>query len=857
MSAAPPRATARLQFHAGFTLDDARAALPYLARLGISHVYASPLLAAVPGSAHGYDVIDPTRIDPERGGEEGFARFTEALRANGLGLILDIVPNHMAASPANPWWRDVLEHGRGSAHAAVFDIDWEAPANPGRVLLPILGRRYGEALRDGDIRLTRDPATGRPAVAVPGHTLPVASGTAEAVGESLGPDALHAILERQHYRLAHWRVASAEINYRRFFDIDGLVGVRVEDPAVFDATHGRILGAVAAGQLQGLRIDHVDGLADPAGYLTRLRQAVDAVRPAGAPFGIWVEKILAEGEDLPAGWPVEGTSGYEVANAIHALQVDPAAAGPLRTAYARFTGDHGSMADTVRECRRAVIEGSLAAPFEALVDAVDRLAYAGWQERDLTRAALREALAAVIGHLPSYRGYPDGATFGLDAAIGRARDVLPGPALDFVAALASGRVPGDEAAGILRRVQQLTGAVAAKAVEDMAFYRHVPLVSLNEVGGWPERFGLEPEDFHAFFARRRQETPDALSALSTHDHKRGADVRARLAALSELAPEWQSAIARWSALLAPHRGGSNDRPVPSRRHEVLFYQTVIGTWPAGGPDAEYADRIAAYLLKAAREGKDETSWTDPDTAYEAGLERFIRAALAPAGPFVAAAAPFAERIARIGAVNGLAQLAAQMTLPGVPDLYQGTEEWDLSLVDPDNRRPVGWDRLSRQLDAVAEADPAELAEAWPDGRVKHWLAARLLRLRRDDPDIFARGEYAPVEAQGPAAAHVVAWRRSLDGRHLVVAVPRLVAGRLNGALGLTGLDGTAVPLPDGPGGGERGMGGSLADLGPVFGRLPVFLRHLGGRDGPQSAARDLESRRDTRRARPAPQPRRR
>lgn len=827
----PPRATARLQIHAGFTLDDAGAALPYLARLGISHVYASPLLAARPGSAHGYDVIDPTRIDPDRGGEAGFERFAAALRTHGLGLILDIVPNHLAASPDNPWWRDVLEHGRTSPHVAVFDIDWDAPANPGRVLLPILGKRYGEALRDGDIRLARDPAGGRPVVTIPGRTLPVAPGTVEAIDEGLGPDALHAILERQHYRLADWRVAAAEINYRRFFDIDGLVGVRVEDPAVFDATHGRILAAIAAGQVQGLRIDHIDGLADPAGYLDRLRRAVDAVRPG--PFTIWVEKILAEGEDLPAAWPVEGTTGYEVANLIHALQVDPAASGPVRAAYAGFTGDGGSMADAIRSCRRAVIEGSLTAPFEALVDAIDRLAYAGWQTRDLSRAALRRALAAVMEHLSAYRGYPGGPAFGLDAAIARARDAAPGPALDLVATLVSGRAPGDEAARILQRFQQLSGAVAAKAVEDTAFYRHLPLASLNEVGGWPDRFGMTPEEVHAAFARRRRDWPDALSSLSTHDHKRGADVRARLAALSELVPEWQAAIAAWSALLAPHRGGSNDRPVPSRRHELLFYQTVIGTWPAGGPDAGYADRIAAYLLKAAREAKDETGWTEPDQAYEAGLERFIRAALDPAGPFSAAIAPFARRVARIGAINGLAQLALQMTAPGVPDLYQGTEEWDLSLVDPDNRRPVDWARLDRRLDAIVGADPAELAAAWPDGRIKHWLAARLLRLRRDDPELFARGDYAPVAAQGPAAEHVMAWRRSLDGRHLVVAVPRLVAGQLNGALGLTGFDGTALALPDGldGGDGERGNGGSRADLGPVFGRLPVFLHRLGGLDG--------------------------
>lgn len=834
MIAHPPRATARLQIHAGFTLDDARAALPYLARLGISHVYASPLLAARPGSGHGYDVIDPTRIDPERGGEAGFERFAEALRSHDLGLILDIVPNHMAASPGNPWWRDVLENGRASPHAAVFDIDWNAPAHPGRLLLPILGKRYGEALRAGDIKLRRDPETGRPVIAIPGHTLPVAPGTVEAVDETPGPDALHAILERQHYRLAHWRVSAAEINYRRFFDIDDLVAVRVEDPAVFDATHGRILAAVAAGQVQGLRIDHIDGLADPAGYLARLRQAVDAVRPAGAPFTIWVEKILAEGEDVPAGWPVEGTTGYEVANAIHALQVDPAAAGPILAAYARFTGDQGSMADTIRRCRRAVIEGNLAAPFEALVDAVDRLAYAGWDTRDLTRADLREALATVIEHLQAYRGYPDdGGTFSLDAAIAQARETVPGPALGAVAKLVSGRVPGDDAALILQRFQQLTGAVAAKAVEDTAFYRHLPLASLNEVGGAPERFGIDPDDFHAAFARRRQLSPDGLSSLSTHDHKRGADVRARLAALTELAPEWQSGLVAWSALLAPQRGGGEDRPVPSRRHEHLLYQTVLGTWPAGGPDKDYADRIVAYLLKAAREGKDETSWTDPDQAYEAGLERFIRAALDPSGPFPAAIAPFAERLARIGAINGLAQLAMQMTLPGVPDLYQGTEEWDLSLVDPDNRRPVEWDRLARQLDPVAEADPAELAAAWPDARIKHWLAARLLRLRREDPELFARGDYAPVPAQGPAAAHVVAWRRSLDGRHLVVAVPRLVAGKLNGALGLSGFDGTALTLPDGRSVGDevRGNEGSRADLGPVFGRLPVFLHRVGDRNG--------------------------
>lgn len=850
MAGPPPRATARLQFHSGFTLDDARAVLPYLARLGISHVYASPLLAARPGSVHGYDVTDPTRIDPERGGEDGFARFAEALRAHGLGLILDIVPNHMAASPDhNLWWRDVLEHGRASPHTAVFDIDWDAPAHPGRVLLPILGRPYREALHAGEIGLRYDEATGRFAVTVPGHTLPMAPGTV-AIGAAIEhsvPDEMHNMLEQQHYRLAHWRVAASGINYRRFFDIDDLVAVRVEDPAVFDATHGRILAAVAAGQVQGLRIDHIDGLADPAGYLARLRRAVDAVRPAGTPFAIWVEKILAEGEELPTGWPVDGTTGYEVANLLHALQLDPAAAGPVRAAYARFTGDRGTMADTVRHCRRAVIEASLAAPFEALVDAVDRLARSGWVDGNnartairVTRPAIREALAAVIERLPAYRGYlggsGDGTAFGLEAAIGAARAALPATswqALTLVAELATGRVPCEEAAGILCRFQQLTGAVAAKAVEDTAFYRHVPLVSLNEVGGWPERFGIDPAEFHAIFARRRRDWPDALSALSTHDHKRGADVRARLAALSELPAEWEAGLDAWSALLAPHRGGSADRPVPSRRHEHLFYQTVIGTWPVGGPAGGYADRIAAYLRKAAREGKDETSWTDPDEAYEAGLERFVRAALDPAGPFVAAVAPFAERVARIGAVNGLAQLAMQMTLPGVPDLYQGTEGWDLSLVDPDNRRPVDWAWLTERLDSVAGADPEALAAAWPDGRIKHWLTARLLRLRREDPELFARGDYAPVPAQGPAAEHVVAWRRSLDGRHLVVAVPRLVAGKLNGALGLAGFDGTALALPDemDAGGEVRGGVGSRVDLGPVFGRLPVLLQRGGGRDG--------------------------
>ncbi|MGO4723555.1 MULTISPECIES: malto-oligosyltrehalose synthase [unclassified Inquilinus] len=897
----PPRATARLQIHAGFTLDDARAALPYLARLGISHVYASPLLAARPGSAHGYDTIDPSRIDPERGGEDGFERFTAALRNHSLGLILDIVPNHMATGPDNAWWMDVLEWGRSSPHAAVFDIDWDAPAQPGRVLLPILGQPYGTALKEGDVALRFDAALGRFSIEVPGLSLPLAGastalplaqaatqatgpsadqltaladlfqalppdgrgqaemlrgglaalvardpGAAAAIAEAVArqtPDDLHRLLERQHYRLAHWRVAAAEINYRRFFDIDDLIAVRIEDPDVFAATHRRILDAVAAGQVQGLRIDHIDGLADPAGYLARLRQAIDAAKPDGAPLYLVVEKILADGEDLPAVWPVDGTTGYEIANAIHAVQVDGNARGALTAAYARFTGDTATMDDTIRRCRQAVIAGTLAAPFEALVGAVDRLARADWPWRDLTRGAIREALAAVIERLTAYRSYlggaGDGTAFGLESAIAGAREALPpdaARALGLVAELVTGRSRADGASAILCRFQQLTGAVAAKAVEDTAFYRHFPLVSLNEVGGTPERFGLPVDEFHAAFARRQQDWPDALSSLSTHDHKRGADVRARLAALSELAPDWEAGLAAWSAALAPHRGGGNDRPVPSRRHEHLFYQTVIGTWPLGGMAADYPDRIVAYLLKAAREGKDETGWTDPDAAYEAGLDRFVRAALDPArgGAFLAAIAPFAERVARVGAVNGLAQLAMQLTLPGVPDLYQGTEDWDLSLVDPDNRRPVDFMGLAERLEQVAEADPHALAADWPDGRIKHWLAARLLRHRRDDPALFARGAYAPVAASGPAAAHVVAWRRSLGDRHIVVAVPRLVAGRLNGGLGLTGFAGTTLQLPrvdNGGDGREQVPGGVPLDLGRPFERLPIFVRHLGESHG--------------------------
>jgi (1->4)-alpha-D-glucan 1-alpha-D-glucosylmutase len=916
-----PTATARLQFHRGFTLDDAAAIVPYLADLGISHLYASPLLAARAGSTHGYDVVDPDRVNPELGGEAAFERLVAALHARGLGLIVDIVPNHMGVGPQNRMWMDVLEWGRHSRFAPVFDIQWDAPQQPGRVFLPLLIQPYGDALLSGSVGLSFDRAGGRFAVECGGLELPLnpqgyavvlhaaaehTAGSASdlleqvaarfaalaavampdrcdraascraglltlmgsnervhaAIDAALGPlgpvprdafaaTSLHNVLECQSYRLAFWRVASAEINYRRFFEINDLVGVRVEDPAVFTLTHGRIEAAWRAGHIQGLRIDHIDGLADPDAYLARLAGWGRDDGERTAPPYVVVEKILATDEDLPATWPVAGTTGYEIANLLHGVQVDGAAEEPMCELWSRFTGDRTRFGQLVPSCRREILDRSFVAPFEALVAALDGLARSGRSRRDLSIGSIRRALTETVVHLPVYRAYVrPGALIEtpavLDRTIAAAAAELPAaarPALALVSSVLSARyVAEDEALGavaadIAIRFQQLTGAIAAKAVEDTAFYRSMALVSLNEVGGTPERFGVGVGAFHAAMQRRVKQWPQAQSALATHDHKRGADLRARLAVLTEMPSEWALLLQRLSRATAPFKRMREGRMVPARAHEYLFYQTVLGAWPltteADAPlPADFADRVAAYMLKAAREGKRETDWIDPDERYEAGLESFVRGALdARRGrTFLAIVAPFVHRIGATGAVNGLAQLVLQATIPGVPDLYQGTEGWDLSLVDPDNRRPVDFPRLAADLADMQGKKAADFAADWRSGRVKQRVLASLLHHRRAEPALFAQGSYHPLAVQGPLADRVIAFRRSERDRHLVVAVPRLVCEQVvqDGSIRLTGFAGTT--LPDLPSGRWRDLlGGRTPDLaGPLdldapFSRFPALV----------------------------------
>jgi len=883
--ARPLRCTYRLQLSGGFDFAAARAAVPYLAALGVSHLYLSPIWAARPGSSHGYDVVDHTRINPELGGEAGFEALADAAHAQGLGLILDCVPNHMGIGYDNPWWCDVLTWGEVSPYAGYFDIDWE-PAEPtltGKVLLPILGEHYGRVLEDGHLR--PDFEGGRLVVRYWEHTVPlhprdtadvldaavadarrredtvaadplsecaqqsrqvarrrervsrqrrradrdraenIANALAHARADAgvetalqtalaqftpksetdtdgRAADRLHRLLERQAYRLAFWRLAAQEINYRRFFDINDLAGLRMEEPGLFDAAHTKVVELVGAGRADGVRLDHIDGLLEPVGYLVRLNRRLGRAGEGGPT--IHVEKILGHDEHLRADWPVDGTTGYEVMNLLHGLQIAPDARRPLMAVYRDLVAPTaGFTAETVA-AKRLIMSTSLAAELNVLAGDLNRIAKRSRLTRDYARQSLRDALAGVVAHFPVYRTYvtEDGAADAdraiIHRAVARARRAATTPDLsiyDFVEAVlttdaAGAPWPGARAGEIVRfarRFQQYTGPVTAKAVEDTAFYRWFPLVSLNEVGGEPDRFATAPEDFHATNAARLAQWPRALVATATHDHKRGEDVRARLAVLSERPQDWSRAVRRWFRLAEPLVVAAEDGPAPSAADRWLFFQTVVGAWPLElrADDSQglaaYAARLQGYMEKAIREAKRRTSWAVNDAVYEAAVQDFVEAALDPEqSPRLAEEfRAFVDEIQAAGAVNGLAQTALKLTIPGVPDIYQGTEGWDLSLVDPDNRRPVDYAARARALDELhGGAAMAELAASWPDGRVKQAVIARLLAARRGDPKLFAAGTYEPLTVEGEGAGEVVAFARRLDDRALVVAVPRLASNRL-------------------------------------------------------------------------------
>jgi len=995
-----PRATYRLQMNKEFGFAAAEAVLPYLADLGISHVYASPFLKARPGSSHGYDIVDHDTVNPEIGSEADFDRYCERLEELGLGQVIDVVPNHVGVLGAdNAWWLDVLENGPASAHADHFDIDWEPPFAElhGKVLLPVLGDQYGLVLENGELALAFAAGRGEFYVEYYEHRFPIdpcdypaileaaapageggeeqgerEGGVVELetllaalrhlpprdalapealaerrrnkevfkqllaelhgrlpvvrervaaalaafrghVGEAESFDALDALLSGQAYRLASWRVAADDINYRRFFDVNDLAALRMEHEAVFEATHARILRWVAEGRVSGLRIDHPDGLADPAAYFDRLQaryaqaarnariapwnavplsaeatleapeaaghgadggdRATAAAQPQGGaptetgdflraavspdglaqgaepvstpgtdpgagatglatPFSatpgqpgrlagparpavadehrtlyLVVEKILAEFEVLPADWRVHGGTGYRYANLCNNLFVDPVQESRFSRIYRAFTGEARNFSEVLLEAKHIIMTHSLPGELGTLAYLLHAIAQRDRRTRDFTRSRLRGALVEVIAAFPVYRSYisergvsaadrrhieraaEEAAARGLagDASVLRfVRDVLLSAPTEQDAALRRLKLR------FVRRFQQFTAPVMAKAMEDTAFYRYNRLVSLNDVGGDPRTFGIGVEDFHIANERIACSHPFGLLASSTHDSKRSEDVRARIDVLSELPGAWRLALRRWRRLNERRKTRVGDEAAPSANDEYLFYQTLLGVWPwqppAPAEKAELVERLQAYMLKAAREAKRHTSWMNPEPAYEAALAAFVRRTLADEHGFLADFLPFQAVLARYGACNSLNMLLLKLTAPGVPDIYQGCEGWNFSLVDPDNRRPVDFDAARERLRALQRdfpdgADPAGLAamlENLADGRLKHYLLWRALAVRESCERTLRCGRYVPLDVRGPAARHVVAFARVLGRETVVVIATRLLFGLTGG-----------------------------------------------------------------------------
>jgi len=822
-------ATYRLQLSAAFTLHDAKARIPYLKRLGVSHLYCSPVLAARAGSTHGYDVADPSQVSEELGGNEAFVALANAAHEQGMGLVLDVVPNHMGIGTDNPYWDDLLAHGQGSRYASWFDVQWRAPTRrlAGKVLLPILGDELdrvidrdevaveisdrGARIRYFDHDLPLDPATLPPELELAMRDPSAREAVINWSHGLVGRDRLRALLAKQHYQLAFWRDAQRDVNYRRFFDVNELICLRVEQADVFEATHRLVLQFVADGLVDGLRVDHVDGLLEPRRYLERLRAAIDARRPVSpraGHFPIFVEKILAEGERLPPDWPVDGTTGYEFMTTLEDVLVDPAGYAAIEAAYrgARSGPDFHTVAvDSKRRVLRSTLNADVRRIAPMLADVARQ---AGWPK--LSIAAYAGAIVELVAVLPVYRTYIDAER---PAASERDRKILvrafaqvrerghaDAGACDALerALLGEWREP-DEAQRRARlsfvlRWQQLTGPAAAKGVEDTALYIYAPLASRNEVGGDPGvPLAGAVERLHDRLAERATTAPRSLNALNTHDTKRSGDVRARLDAISENPRAWARRLRAWRRRNRSLHSLVRGRLTPLRRTDDFIYQTLIGIWPSGGMPrgkelAELRDRLSAYMLKAVREAKLRTSWTDPDAEYERAVETFITRLLDSDAreSFLGDLAGFVALIERQGRWNSLAHVVVHLMAPGVPDIYQGAELWFRALVDPDNRRPVNWAERERALDQLhgalapgADASAERLAEwcARPaDDGLKLYLVTRLLHLRLDHPALFTQGDYTPLHAVGPHAHRVFAFARAHDDERVIIVVPRLTCG---------------------------------------------------------------------------------
>lgn len=782
-----PTSTYRLQLNADFGFAAAQEVVDLLADLGISHVYLSPILAAAPGSTHGYDVADPTWVSDVLGGESGFHGLTDRATASDLGVVVDIVPNHMAADTHNPYWEELLRSGRAGQAGAVFDVDWAAPVTESgeKVILPVLADAYGDVLERGDLSVVVSEDTF--AIAYFENRFPLSPDTIEAVeraggapafqgspGDAHSFDRLHALLEAQHYRLVHWRIGDRIINYRRFFTITDLAAVRVEDEEVFDLVHGKILDLVEAGLVHGLRVDHPDGLRDPARYFERLAERSG---------GVWTvaEKITHPGEDLSP-WPVAGTTGYEFCNDVMGvLAVDPSGREVMDRLDTKLGGG-GKYAEHAVTGKREIVRSGLAADTDRVAELLWQVTQRDRAARDVDLRLCHDAVVGLVAGIPVYRPYVDPVTgestesdrVVIEHAVEHALAAAAAPPwlLEFAGrALAGLEGTSPVHLELIARFPQLSSAAMAKGTEDTAFYRYRRFLALNEVGGDPGRFGVDVADFHATNAQRAERHPTAMLTTATHDTKRGEDTRLRMAALSEIAGEWSDAVQAWWE--NPSWSELVDGQVAT-----LVWQTMIGIWPLDGapPTDEWRDRLIGYVIKAEREAAERTLWTEPDEAFEIAVADFV-AALLNDSAFVERFARLADRAAELAMVTGLSQVLLRCTAPGVPDTYQGMELWDDHLVDPDNRRPVDWEHRRAVLTGLADADPEELWIHRRDGRVKARVLQAALLLRQDRPELFGpESGYTPLAVNGAHADRAIAFVREHTGSQAVVVATRLPGG---------------------------------------------------------------------------------
>jgi (1->4)-alpha-D-glucan 1-alpha-D-glucosylmutase len=891
-----PLATYRLQLNHTFTFRDAARIVPYLHALGITDCYTSSLLKAVPGSMHGYDLVDPSLLNPELGSEQDFRDFAAALKQHGMGLVLDVVPNHMGiGTTENRWWWDVLEQGPSSRYATAFDIDWSPLKREleDKVLLPILGEQYGTVLENQEIclrydaggfvityfdhkfpvapkswsrilsfrlpelvallgaedtqlqelqsiltalrnlpsRNERDPervsecyrekdivrrrlsALMTESGAIREHLLENVAAFNGTKGESASFDRLDALLDDQSYRLASWRVASEEINYRRFFDINELAAIRTEEAKVFQESHQLIFRLLKEGLATGLRIDHVDGLYDPEHYLVQL-QAWAArelpQEPTGEPASLFVvvEKILGRDEALPHTWPVAGTTGYDFLNLVNGLFVDPAQERAMDSLYARFVGPRMAYDDLVYAAKKLIMRASMSSEINVLGYQLNLLSERDRHYRDFTLNSLTHAIGEIIACFPVYRSYVtpnqkevlDRDHTYISLAVARAKrrnPALSSLVFDFVRDLLLRNLDDrrnltkEKQLRFVTKFQQTTSPVTAKGIEDTAFYIYNRLTSLNEVGGEPAQYGRSVESFHKRIRDRRANWPHGLLATSTHDTKRGEDVRARINVLSEIPDRWRTVLNRWTKFNRRCRSVVDDVAAPDRNDEYLLYQTLVGVWPLHAMDdgkyEEFRERIEQYMIKAIREAKVHTSWVNPHDAYETAVRRFIRMSLdrSTGNLFLNDLLPFQESVARYGMKNGLAQLLIKLTAPGVPDCYQGSELWELCLVDPDNRRPVDYDLRRHLLEQCQQgrekggddrvAFIRTLINGWKDSRIKLYILQTVLGHRRAYPALYLEGDYVPLDCEGSFRSHICAFARLHQDRAVVTVVPRLSA----------------------------------------------------------------------------------